>query len=122
MKNKVCLNDFFAAAAVLAVALVIFLLPAFANHSADCVIINTDSGERLLSLFENGEYEVVSNDHTVTVKVENGAVSVTHSTCDDKICVNSGEISRSGEVIVCAPALVSVEIVGEKGAVDYVVG
>lgn len=122
MKNNVCLNDFLAVAAVLILALAVFLAPVFTSRGGDYVKISSDSGEQIHSLSDNFDYTVISNGHSVTVRVENGEVSVFDSTCPDKVCVNSGKISRGGEVIICAPALVSVEIVGEKGDVDYAVG
>jgi len=47
----------------------------------------------------------------VTVVIENGCVYVSDSDCDDKICVNTGRISRSGQSVVCLPKKVSVRIV-----------
>ena len=122
MKIKVCVNDIIAATAVLLLALAIFLAPMLTNTSAGYVKITSDSGEQLVSIFDNNEYSVNSNGYAVTIKIEDREAFVSYSTCPDKVCVNSGKISRAGEVIVCAPALVSVEILGEKGDADYVVG
>ena len=122
MKTKVCLNDFIAATAVLILAFALFLVPLFRRASADVVKVTTDSGERLLLLSDGGEFSFHSNGHTVVVKIDNGAASVLSSTCSDKICVNSEAISHSGDIIICAPALVSIEIEGEKAEVDYAVG
>ena len=122
MKNRICLNDFFAVAAVLILALVVFLAPMFGNRSADYVKITTDSGEQIFSLSKNSEYTVTSNEHSVTVKVNDREVWVVQATCADKVCVNSGKILYGGQVIVCAPARISIEIIGEKGDVDYAVG
>lgn len=122
MKNNLCLNDFFAIITVLLVAIALFFAPMLVKSSADYVKITTAENEQVFSLLQNKIYSVDSNGHTVTVKIENREVYVIESTCPDKICVNSRKISRGGEVIVCAPALVSVEIIGERGDVDYAVG
>ena len=122
MKTRICTNDFIAVAAVLFVALVLFLAPLLLSNSAKYVKIITDGEEQLVSVYEDKEYVINSNGHTLTVRVENREASILHSTCPDKVCVNSGKINRGGEVIVCAPALVSIEIIGETGEYDYAVG
>ena len=35
-----------------------------------------------------------------------------YSDCKNQICVNTGKISRAGEIIVCLPNYVIVEIIG----------
>lgn len=122
MKNGICLNDFFAVAAVLILAFAIFLAPILADQSADYVKITTDSGEQIFLLSKNSEYVVASNGYSVTVKVQDREVCVVQATCPDKVCVNSGKISHGGDVIICAPAIISVEMIGGKGDVDYAVG
>lgn len=65
------------------------------------------------SLDLNEEYEINSNGVTLSVKITDGKVCVASSTCKDKICVNSGEIYRTGQTIVCAPAQVAIEIIAK---------
>ena len=57
----------------------------------------------------------------LTVCVKDGCVSVSDASCPDRVCVESGEISRSGQAIVCVPNRVSIEVVGTS-AVDAVAG
>lgn len=122
MKTRICINDFIAVAAVLLVALALFLAPLSASNSAQYVKIIADGKEQLVSIHEDREYIISSNGHSLTVNIEDGEASILHSTCSDKVCVNSGKINRGGEVVVCAPALVSIEIVGETEEFDYAVG
>ena len=57
-----------------------------------------------------------------TLVIQNGQASITEADCPDKLCVNQGEIHRSGETIVCLPHRVVIEIQGgEESAVDGVV-
>lgn len=51
-----------------------------------------------------------------TIVIKNGAVSVTEADCADKICVNTGKISKTGEVIACLPHELIITISGEDGA------
>ena len=48
------------------------------------------------------------------VIIHNGAVRVSASPCQNKICVNSGEIFYAGQMIVCVPNKVVVRITGRE--------
>ena len=52
--------------------------------------------------------------------VKDGKVSVTEADCPDKVCVNTGEISKSGDTIVCLPHKLVVEIEGSTSETDAV--
>lgn len=60
--------------------------------------------------------------YTLTVTIAHGTVSVTSADCPDRVCVRTGEISHSGDVIVCIPAEVVIRITGNEEAADYVAG
>lgn len=66
-------------------------------------------------LGETGKY-VFPEVPGMVFTVKDGAVSVTESSCGDKICVRTGKISRSGEAIICVPnrVAVTIETVGES--------
>ncbi|MBQ7563577.1 MAG: NusG domain II-containing protein [Lachnospiraceae bacterium] len=48
--------------------------------------------------------------NSLMVHIEGGEVYVTDATCPDKLCVHQGRIRTSGEMIVCMPARIVVEI------------
>lgn len=61
--------------------------------------------------FENGEaYNVI--------EVSNGEVHIHEASCRDQICVNHPPISKNGEVIVCLPNKLVVEVHSETEAVE----
>lgn len=61
--------------------------------------------------FEKGEaYNVI--------EVENGKVHIHEASCRDQICVNHPPISKNGEVIVCLPNKLVVEVHSETEAVE----
>ncbi|MBQ7293418.1 MAG: NusG domain II-containing protein [Clostridia bacterium] len=122
MKKEVCLKDFIAGGVVLLLAVVLFFLSLLFGENSDYVRITTEKSKQVYSLSENKEYTIDSNGHSLTVKIVDREVFVSSSTCADKVCVNSGKISHGGEIIVCAPALVSIELIGETEGVDYAVG
>lgn len=51
-----------------------------------------------------------------TVHVAPGAISVTESNCPDGICINQGEITKSGIPIICMPHRLYIQI--EGGGID----
>ena len=44
------------------------------------------------------------------VEIGDGEVWLKHSTCPDQLCLRSGRISRTGEMLVCLPNKIVVEI------------
>ncbi len=56
----------------------------------------------------NGSYNEV-------IVAENGRIRFERADCPDKICVNTGWISRPGQVAVCVPAKVIIKITGDNG-------
>ena len=61
------------------------------------------SGEEIavFPLDQDGEYEL--NGGTNILVIEGGEAYVSSASCPDKICVNYGKISRTGESIICRP-------------------
>ena len=50
----------------------------------------------------------------VVVRLTNSSVKVETAFCPDKLCEHTGEITRSGQSIVCLPAKVSVTLESSK--------
>lgn len=78
--------------------------------------------EKRLSLLEDGEYKVETEQGYNLVVVKDGKAEISDADCRDKICVNHKPISLQNESIACLPHKVVVEIEGgSKNAVDAVV-
>lgn len=104
-------GDFVIAAAVILIAVGIWLFPFARGERATKVEIYSD-GKLSYTHSMYGEFEEEVSG--CTVKLSDGKVSVSSATCPDKVCVRTGEISKSGEIIVCVPNRVSVKISGEE--------
>lgn len=118
-------SDFGLLCAAVLFALALFFVPHIFRHtagSAYCEItINgrTDS----YSIQENRTLSLNGNGYSLTVSIADGTVRVTSADCPDLVCVHTGEISHTGEVIVCIPAECVIRIVGENaGEADYIAG
>ncbi len=118
--------DMVALSLALLVSLTLFLLPTFlfSTEKGDVCVITWDSGETTLSLHTPDTLTIVSHHITLTIEVTEEGVAVTECDCPDKICLQTGTISRAGEMIVCVPADVVIRIPqdSETGGADYVLG
>ncbi len=56
------------------------------------------------------------------VEIGDGEVWVVEASCPDELDVKQGKISKSGEIIVCLPNKLVIEIKGsdETGEIDYI--
>lgn len=57
----------------------------------------------------------------VEIEIEPGKIRVAHVTCPDQICRKTGWISRSGQVIVCIPNQLVIQLIGPKENLDAIV-
>ena len=69
-----------------------------------------------ISLNIDGNYAFENNGIELTVQVKDHTVGVTHSTCEDKLCVQSGFLQTIGTAVVCLPAEFSVTVEGTSFA------
>ena len=70
------------------------------------MFLDNEVTQKLVVESENGGKNVVL--------VKHGYAYVESATCDDKVCVKKGRISKVGESIVCLPNDVVVEIVEDN--------
>ncbi len=94
------------------------------TSEADKVLVYSD-GEIVKTIpwpADNQQFTVENKLGHMTVKIENGQIDVTDSDCPDKICVNTKAIFRGGEMIVCLPNKIYVEIKKKKNDADAVDG
>ena len=111
MKKLFTKKDFIIIVVVLIVGVLGFLIINNADKGKTVIIKSDGKVVETVSLTENGYEKEVNG---VIVHIENGKAFVKESSCKDKVCVNSGELSKSGQSAVCAPNGVSVEISGES--------
>lgn len=63
----------------------------------------------------DGEYTVKTDYGTNIIQIKDKKVQILEADCRDQVCVRSIPINREGQVIVCLPHKVFVEVKGEKG-------
>lgn len=109
---KLRTGDFIAGAVVVILAVAIWIFASPRSQKGDRVTVSRD-GKVI--------YELPLSEDRITelpeceVRIEHGRASITNSACPDKVCERSGSIKNSGEIIICVPNRISIEIPGEKG-------
>lgn len=96
----------------------LFLLNANQNVEGD-MLVNVYSDNKLISskVLREGIDETMIvdyNDHINVIEYKDNKVSIIEADCKDQICIKDGEISKNGEIIVCLPNKLMIEIVGSK--------
>ncbi|MBN2286022.1 MAG: NusG domain II-containing protein [Tissierellales bacterium] len=68
----------------------------------------------------NEEIEIKTKHGINIVHIEDGFVYMESSTCRDQICVLHGKICRPGEMIVCLPNKIVIEVTGIDSDLDVI--
>lgn len=118
-------NTFLFLAALLIVICAGFLIQNIFFGKAGATAVIEQDGETISELDLSKDTELVLDDghggsNTITVK--NGTVAVTDANCPDLVCVHTGAISQTGEVIACLPHKLIITISEENhDALDAIV-
>lgn len=114
--------DFVIVLALLALAFIIYFLPASDADDMLCIYIDGELDRCIdLTKDEYSEFEITSEFGFNKIIIESGKVRVSESSCDNKLEIKAGEISRSGQSLICLPNRLVVTIEGkdEYDAVTY---
>lgn len=110
-------RDIILVAALLVIGGVIAVILLLSGHKGSTVQVRVD-GEVIetFSLSEDRTYEITGIDGGKNILIiENGEAWMDDADCPDKLCVNMGKISKSGQSVVCLPHKVVVEISDDQG-------
>ena len=112
-------SDIILAVLLIVIGLAMSYILSFGQDTGSELIISCD-GEKFgsYSLYEDREIEIKQNDHINKVTIKNGAVSMSFSDCHGQDCIHQGEITKSGEAIICLPNKVVLEIEGGSSKYD----
>lgn len=115
-------NTVLLAAGILLAALgVLFVQQIFMKKEGGTAIVQID-GREIYRLNLQEETEILlEEDGYNKIVVKDGAVAVTEADCPDQVCVRTGGISATGEVIACLPHELIITIEGVQGQQDAAV-
>ena len=89
-----------------------FLILELLKEDGEYVTVSVN-GEQVASypLDTDGEFSL--NGGTNILVIKGGRAYVKYADCPDGLCINQGEISRTGERITCLPNRVMIEVEGD---------
>lgn len=93
------------------------------NYNKKYVEIIVDGTEHSKYILDNTiekEIEVVTDNGYNIIHIKNGQVLVEESDCNNQLCVRKGVIEEPGEIIVCLPHKVVVQITGSSEDLDSI--
>lgn len=111
-------NDFILLAGILAVAAILFAVGSLREKTEDgaWVVISVNGKEAgRYSLAENVSVNIVGPLGVNRLVISEGTVWMEEAVCPDRYCIRQGEISKTGQQIICLPNYIVVEIVGGEG-------
>jgi hypothetical protein len=110
--NKKTVADIVLIAAILVIALSVFLVVELSRKKGELVRVSIN-GEAVAeySLAENAEYSL--NGGSNILVIENGKAYIKWANCPRQICVKDGKISRTGQRITCLENRIVIEVIGE---------
>lgn len=73
-----------------------------------------------LPLNKNRRFEVTGPLGKTNISIQDGQVKIESSACPHKLCTQMGPASRTGELLVCVPNLVVVQVVGHRNSFDFI--
>ncbi len=107
---------------VIAIALGFFTLIPGAAHDGgvpDRLVVTVGGGRppEIHPLSPDRKIEIEGHQGKTVLQADGGALRVVSSPCPNKICMRMGDVTLSGQVLVCVPNRVSVRLAGggEKG-------
>ncbi len=93
------------------------------NYNKKYVEIIVDGTEHSKYVLDNNidkEIEVITDKGYNIIHIQNGQVVVEESDCNNQLCVRKGVIEEPGELIVCLPYKVVVQITGSSEDLDSI--
>lgn len=110
----------------------VFLVLIIISLTVFIALFNFDKGDKVVieadgkiiktfDLNENVQY-IYEDKYKNIITVSNGEACISDSNCPDKICVNSGRIKNSNEIICCLPNKLIVRIITIDKNVDVISG
>ncbi len=115
MRNKINKYDIalIAAIVVINVGVLIYGGVNATEKSKKTVYVYSDNklaGEYTLTDDYKNEFKINGDTGYNTIRIEDGKVWISDATCPDKICLHQGKIGSDGELIVCLPNRLMVQI------------
>lgn len=112
--------DIILVAVVLLISLIFLLL--LKSDGKGVAVIYLEGKEHSRIDLSDTKTEQIINIGNVCIRAYDGEIRVISSDCPDKVCVNSGAVSKNGSVIACVPNKIVIAVEKNNNYVDGVTG
>lgn len=115
-KKWISRADVILLAVLAAVGACLLILPRILPQSDACFAEVTVNGETVLELDLQAaaDRKTYALENGVVLVTQEGTVAFLSADCPDKVCINTGALSRPGEVAACVPTGTVVAVKGES--------
>lgn len=86
------------------------------------VIQNAEGYRQVVDLSKDAVYQVDSSLGHNEITVQGGRISDSEADCENQVCVNTGWVSHPGDVIVCLPHKLVVQVVSDPSEASELKG
>lgn len=123
-------GDFLIAGIIAIVAVALLVLPNFSRQPAGFAVLNKDGAIirqwTASEMVAAGQESLTANGYSYKIAWEAGKIRFLEATCLDQICVNTGWISRDGQIAACAPGHLILKVSGSgaqtsESSVDVII-
>lgn len=90
------------------------------GHSAEAVVLLDGKRWARLNLFQDQNLKVPGPLGHSHIQVRDGQVRFVSSPCPNKLCIHTGWLSQGGEVAICLPNKVSLQILASDPRFDTI--
>lgn len=95
---------------ILCIAGIVLTSFIFRKANNNLILVVYVGREKKIYSLNDADFTVKGENNWVKVRVRDGKVKITESSCNDKCCVNMGAISSEGQSLVCLPGRIFVTI------------
>lgn len=110
--NKKLVADIVLIAAILVIALSVFLVKELSRKDGESVRVSID-GEVVAEYSLSADAEYSLNGGSNILVIENGEAYIKWADCPGQVCVRDGKISRTGQRITCLKNRIVIEVIGD---------
>jgi hypothetical protein len=120
-------GDLLVVVAVVALAVGLWGVPGLVSSSVATGAVLVHDGTTVRSftsadLQKDAAYDVESEGYHFTILTGSGRIRFGEADCPDKVCVQTGWISRPPQVAACVPGHLLLRVLGDSGDVDVITG
>jgi hypothetical protein len=116
--SKLLIGDWFVILTSLVVVFLLFQTLWVRDHASK---IKINLGKKIIGVYDLNQNKTLQIHGAIgdaTIAILNGRVRFASSPCTNQYCVHQGWLSHSGQVAICLPNQISIQLIGEKPTYD----